>query len=330
MPAFTPSTTIAGANHRGSHLGKGNNVGKAVRQCWPPAAAVGILLFALQGTFWAQGAKTSAVDRAIYVSLRDVANYGADLFNKQGDWAGCYRVYEGALLGVKPLLAHRPDLQGAIDAGIEAAGQEGRVSDRAFALRKVIDQVRAKLKTSGPATIDKKVPEEKKPIEKKPVEKKPVEKKPAEKKPVEKKPIEKKPEEKKPIEKKPVDKKDKDKEKKEPKKIDTRKEEPKKIEKKAPGGSLSGSVLLDGKPAPLGFVTIVSAADKRSYSTMIGADGTYRFRSPIPPGKYAVIIEAAEKGQAANIPERYRNAATSGITIDVGPSPAAIEIQLKR
>ena len=39
-------------------------------------------------------------------NLRDVINHGADLYNS-GDWAGCYRLYEGALMAVRPLLDHR-------------------------------------------------------------------------------------------------------------------------------------------------------------------------------------------------------------------------------
>ena len=46
--------------------------------------------------------------------LRTVINRGADLYNK-GEWSGCYRLYEGSLLTVKPLLKHRPALQKAIN-----------------------------------------------------------------------------------------------------------------------------------------------------------------------------------------------------------------------
>ena len=39
---------------------------------------------------------------ALADSLREVINTGADLFNKYGDYAGCYRLYQGGLLSIKP------------------------------------------------------------------------------------------------------------------------------------------------------------------------------------------------------------------------------------
>lgn len=402
-------------------------MGKVVRWCWSPAVAAGILLFALHGTFWAQGKKGSTADKAIYNVLRDVANHGADLFNKQGDWAGCYRVYEGALLTVKPFLAHRPDLQKAIDEGITNAEQEGRVSDRAFALRKVIDHVRAELKSAPPATTDKKSTDK---VDKDKTKDKKVEVKQTlwqrlggegkVKKIVDefcvivsadpkanitrdgkykidekgladlkfktvqlissatggplkytgrsmkevhkgmgitnaefnaakadfKKALEitgvKSPETAELLKiiestRKDIVEVTKKETKKETKKVDVKKEEPKKVDKtdkKAPAGSLSGKVTLDGQPVPAGFLTLISAADKRSYSTLIAPDGTYLFRSPIPAGKYAVILEEGrpQKGQPAAIaiPERYRNPATSGLSIDVTGTPTAKNINLTR
>jgi len=98
-------------------------------------------------------ADNAQVDQAIYASLRDVINQGADLFNINADHAGCYRVYEGALISVKPLLGHHPDLQKAIDDGLADAGKEARVVDRAFALRKVLDAIRTKVKMTAAAPI---------------------------------------------------------------------------------------------------------------------------------------------------------------------------------
>lgn len=79
--------------------------------------------------------------QALVDSLRDVINTGAELFNKHGDYAGCYRVYQGGLLAVKPFLT--PDLQQKIDRAIAKAEQTPRFSDRAFELRAVIDAIRA-------------------------------------------------------------------------------------------------------------------------------------------------------------------------------------------
>jgi hypothetical protein len=82
-----------------------------------------------------------ALDEGVYKTLRDIINRGADLYNT-GDRAACYRLYEGALLALKPLLDHRPDAQKAIDAGVADADRMPAVADRAFALRSVIDKIR--------------------------------------------------------------------------------------------------------------------------------------------------------------------------------------------
>src|SRR5437016_5789182 len=76
------------------------------------------------------------LDKAAYDSLRDIINHGADLFNNQGDFAGCYHAYQAGLIAVRPFLAHHPDLQNAIDQGLEHAEASDRVASRAFALRK--------------------------------------------------------------------------------------------------------------------------------------------------------------------------------------------------
>src|SRR5437667_126947 len=59
-------------------------------------------------------------DTAIYNSLRDVINRGADVYNR-GDPAGCYRIFEGSLTTLKPLLGHRPDLQKVIGTALANA-----------------------------------------------------------------------------------------------------------------------------------------------------------------------------------------------------------------
>jgi len=86
------------------------------------------------------------LDRQLYEVLKNVINEGADLYNKQGDHAGCYRLYQGSLLTVQPLLAHRPGLQKEITIGLDDADRQPTYARRAFALRKVFDKVRAELK----------------------------------------------------------------------------------------------------------------------------------------------------------------------------------------
>jgi hypothetical protein len=78
----------------------------------------------------------------LYNSLRDVINYGAELFNKQADHAGCYRVYQGALISIRPFLT--PETRKTIDASIVRAEALPYPAERAFELRKTLDAIRAK------------------------------------------------------------------------------------------------------------------------------------------------------------------------------------------
>src|SRR6516162_8792804 len=63
------------------------------------------------------------IDRVVYRNMRDVINRGADLYN-DGDVSGCYRLWEGALMAVRPLLKHRPGLQKTIGEGFENAEKD--------------------------------------------------------------------------------------------------------------------------------------------------------------------------------------------------------------
>lgn len=123
-----------------------------------PAAAAALALAALLTS--ATSAADPAFDKTLRDSLAVVHNKGADLYNTAKDYAGAYRVYEGALLTVKPLLGHRAATQKAIDDGLAAAGKEADPARKAFVLHETIEKVRADLKE--PTTEVKKAPEVKK------------------------------------------------------------------------------------------------------------------------------------------------------------------------
>src|SRR5262249_37994430 len=103
--------------------------------CWAPVLASVALLLAA-GTVWPGGAKagglTKEQEKQIVDTLKEVANKGAELFNKQQDYAGCYRLYEGAVITVRPLLASRPELQKAIDTSLAQAAAEPSAVEKAF------------------------------------------------------------------------------------------------------------------------------------------------------------------------------------------------------
>jgi hypothetical protein len=101
-----------------------------------------------------------AFDKQVVDSLKEVHNRGADLYNVGKDFAGAYRMYEGGLLAVRPLLGHRPDEQKAIDEGLSAADKEPDVARKAFMLHETIEKVRTGLR--APPAESKKPGESKK------------------------------------------------------------------------------------------------------------------------------------------------------------------------
>lgn len=135
-----------------------------LKWCGPTLGAACLLVLALTGTFWAQDKKGMAEKhdaKSLRESLKDVINNGADLFNKYGDHAGCYRLFQGALLSVKPFL--QPAAQKEIDDALARAERMSRFSEKAFELRKVIDHVRAQALQAPPMITE--VPPPKKKIE---------------------------------------------------------------------------------------------------------------------------------------------------------------------
>jgi truncated hemoglobin YjbI len=89
-----------------------------------------------------------ALDVTLYNNLRDVINRGAALYNS-GDQAGCYRLYEGALMAVRPLLDHRKKLQDDITTSLTQAEQDPMLNRRAFLLRSALDKVRDEVNPKG-------------------------------------------------------------------------------------------------------------------------------------------------------------------------------------
>lgn len=185
--------------------------------------------------------------------LRDVHNRGAELYNR-GDAAGCYRMYESALITVRPFLAHRPTLQKTIDSGLaEAARSPDGVKVQAYRLHEVIEDIRTDLKGK-----DKK-----------------AEVKPA-------KPLPQAPP---PKTATPPAKSDSP-----PAKSDS---PPAKSDSPpaGPGGPAQGKVTLDGKPLAAGEVMLVSLSlPKPRIFTAKVTQGTYHIADPLPAGKYAVIV----------------------------------------
>jgi hemoglobin len=123
-------------------------------RCVLAACAV---MAALAGTEAAEEKPAGPLDRAdlnqrVERLLRDVINQGADLYNS-GDQAGCYRLYEGSLMTLRPLLDHHPELQDGIDHALARARIDNNLPQGAFTLRGAIDRIRNTLGTEKPVPL---------------------------------------------------------------------------------------------------------------------------------------------------------------------------------
>jgi hypothetical protein len=113
------------------------------------AVVIGAAVAVMAGSNRAQDTKEpdKQKEKMLSDALKDVINTGAKMFNEQGDHAGCYRLYQGSLLAVKPFVS--PELQKRIDDGMNSAERLSAYSERAFELRKVLDEIRASANPAG-------------------------------------------------------------------------------------------------------------------------------------------------------------------------------------
>src|SRR5262245_7905217 len=75
-------------------------------------------------------------DRQIIDLLADIHNRGAALFNR-GDMMGSYRLFEGSLRTIQPLLPG--DLQGEVTVGLVQAERQTDPTSKALALHELIE-----------------------------------------------------------------------------------------------------------------------------------------------------------------------------------------------
>lgn len=87
-----------------------------------------------------------ALDRLLLDALKDAHNRGAELYNA-GDPDAALRLYQGALLVARPLLAHRPAAAAAAADGLADVDRStADVRVKAFRLHEAIEMVRGVLK----------------------------------------------------------------------------------------------------------------------------------------------------------------------------------------
>jgi hypothetical protein len=255
-----------------------------------------------------------AFDKAVVDTLREVHNKGADLYNTARDFPGAYRLYQGALITVRPFLAHRAESQKLIDAGLTTAEQETDPARRAFVLHETIEKVRANLKSTLPKADAPKTdaPKSDKPKTDTPKTDKPKTDTPKSDLPK-------------------TDKPKSDTPKTDPPKGDTvaLTTKPKEVANpdpaKAKSDGLTGRVTLAGQPISDVDVTFVSVSLPlpRIFTTSTWRSGGYAFPGPLPPAQYVVLIGG--KG----VPEKYLTVTTSSPRVTVTAKAEPVNIELK-
>ena len=93
------------------------------------------------------------LDRKIANAVYESALLGTDLFNNQKNYDGCYRLYQGTLIAVTPLLDHRSVLQGKVKMRLERAAEnlkstKWKAADAAFELRTALDEIQNEIAPS--------------------------------------------------------------------------------------------------------------------------------------------------------------------------------------
>ncbi|MBN9122549.1 MAG: group 1 truncated hemoglobin [Planctomycetes bacterium] len=101
-----------------------------------------LVLFAVGGLTRAQDKPLDRadLDKRVVAVVYEAAVKGTDIFNK-GNHEGCYRLYEGTLMAVAPLLDHRPKLQATVKMRLDRASKLKTAADAAFELRTALDEV---------------------------------------------------------------------------------------------------------------------------------------------------------------------------------------------
>ncbi|OWK36472.1 carboxypeptidase-like regulatory domain-containing protein [Fimbriiglobus ruber] len=282
------------------------------------------------------------LDKAALDILKDIHDRGAKFYN-DGDSPGCYRLYQGALITVRPFIAHRPLIQKFIEDGLNEVATSDSPKAQAFRLHEIIEQARGELKSEiKKAQAPKTEPAPKEILKDKPKEAPKDKPKTTPKEELPDEIVKDKPKPAPTTDVKPLPNvtlaTDKPKDPAPPVPVPDKpkdvtpvvppKDAPKEAPKDVAGGQLSGTVSYQGKPLSGADVTVVTTDQKepRVFTAKTGDDGKYQFAKPLPAAKYVVFITPAD---AKAIPERFQSAGTSGLVLTVTGGPSTLDIDLK-
>ena len=111
----------------------------------PPLLLTMTLLLLCPAWSAAQSLSPKEIDARLETQLYDVLKLGTDIYNR-GSQDACYRLYQGSLMSIVGFLEHRPDQIIKINKAIKDTNDMINVSERAFTLRKALDDLRAAIK----------------------------------------------------------------------------------------------------------------------------------------------------------------------------------------
>ena len=80
------------------------------------------------------------VDKRVVKAVYEAAVQGTEMWNKSANYEGCFRLYQGTLAAVVPLLDHRPKLAASARSKFDKAKGLGAV-EGAILLREALDEI---------------------------------------------------------------------------------------------------------------------------------------------------------------------------------------------
>jgi len=107
-----------------------------------------------------------------------------------------------------------------------------------------------------------------------------------------------------------------------------------------PSGTLTGKVTLNGQPFSEGQVSVYSPERGIGASAPLDAQGQFTIGERLPAGTYGVAVvpppepppqdenPASAPPVTSNIPQKYRDHQTSGITVEIKEGKNELEIQM--
>jgi hemoglobin len=111
--------------------------------------AVAVLALGLSAAARAQDRplERTELDKRVVDAVYQTALLGTEIYNK-GKHDECFRLYQGALTALQPLLDHRPALMRSVRDRVEKA-KGMKPSDGAFALREALDEIQNEIAPSA-------------------------------------------------------------------------------------------------------------------------------------------------------------------------------------